>query len=582
MKTAIDSFHKADIRTLPTKETKLPYCPESWLAGIDDIRKYDGAHGLAIVCGKASGGVECLDFDNHFGDAKEIISEFIKECKHLYDRHKFPIETTVNGGFHLIYKCLTVEGNQKLASRPRWVEKENRFKPDCIIETRGEGGYFVCAPTPGYSVIRNDIYSIPEITAGERAELLLLAKTFNQWHEIKPTEHESKDRPGDMFNRSSSCGSEAINALKRAGWHEVSTGKWRRSGKNEGISATFGKVAENIFYCFTSNGFPFEPNRAYTPFQVIALLDYSGDFKECARSLAEKYEIKQPERKQYAKKEDKIFEENRLDEILRTSHINLKIPVTRPPVAVKIIDFENNILYKKRLFTLGNFSAITGKSKSKKTYFASILLAAATKGGEVFRKIEGTLPQGKDGVLLFDTEQSNYDAFISAHRVWRMIGEYDNYGAFDLREYTPLERCQIIDYALQKMGSQIGFVLIDGIADLANANNDEEEAVRVVSLLMKWTKLYNTHICVIIHQNKNDNYATGHLGSAILKKAECIISIEKNKEDSYRSIVRCDMIRGVSDFKDFEININKETHLPEIDELINLATTYEQREYDGF
>lgn len=60
--------------------------------------------------------------------------------------------------------------------------------------------------------------------------------------------------------------------------------------------------------------------------------------------------------------------------------------------------------------------------------------------------------------------------------------------------------------------------MIDGIADLAMAINDEIEASRVVSLLMKWTKLYNIHITLVIHQNKNDEYATGHLGSAILKR----------------------------------------------------------------
>jgi hypothetical protein len=61
----------------------------------------------------------------------------------------------------------------------------------------------------------------------------------------------------------------------------------------------------------------------------------------------------------------------------------------------------------------------------------------------------------------------------------------------------------------------LGFVVIDGIADLANAINDEIEASRVVSLLMRWTKIYNCHIHVIIHENKADNNATGHLGSSI-------------------------------------------------------------------
>ena len=100
---------------------------------------------------------------------------------------------------------------------------------------------------------------------------------------------------------------------------------------------------------------------------------------------------------------------------------------------------------------------------------------------------------------------------------------------------------------------------------LATAINDEEEASRVVSLLMKWTKIYNCHIHVVIHENKGDSYATGHLGSAILKKAEAIISVKKDSEDFRRSHVLCNLIRGTADFNDFSFRVNDEG-LPEIEE----------------
>ena len=139
----------------------------------------------------------------------------------------------------------------------------------------------------------------------------------------------------------------------------------------------------------------------------------------------------------------------------------------------------------------------------------------------------------------------------------------ENFGAFDLREFTPLQRCDIIEYAINKFSDNLGFVVIDGIADLAKAINDEEEASRVGSLLMGWTKQFNIHIVTVIHQNKGDNYATGHLGSMIIKKAEAVIGVERDVTDRRRSIVTCDNMRGAPDFADFAFDIKD--HLPVID-----------------
>ena len=55
--------------------------------------------------------------------------------------------------------------------------------------------------------------------------------------------------------------------------------------------------------------------------------------------------------------------------IPNTSKIdNVFKKLAKPPIIMKIRDFETGALWDKRLFTLGNFSAITGKTKSKKTF----------------------------------------------------------------------------------------------------------------------------------------------------------------------------------------------------------------------
>lgn len=581
MRKIAKEYMNHGLAVLPCKLDKSPDVKGTWKGGISDLSLYDSANGIGVICGEISGGLECLDFDSHFGDAKNTLSKFIEQIRDLYIKYNFPIEQTQSGGYHFMYRCSKIEGNLKLASKPLLDKKTNKWRPDAIIETRGEGGYFVCDPTPNYKIVRNNILDIPEITPEERDFIISICKSFNEWSIVNKETFEDKDKPGDLYNSDISAIEDMKSCLRSSGWTELSKGIWQRPGKKKGISATTGKVADNVFYNFSSNAYPFEPNAGYTPFQVVGLLEYKGDFKNFAKVLAEKYDLDKPVKKEYGKptpKEEKK-DKNELDKLLSGAFIDLDVPIPKPPNAIKIRDFENGYLVDKRMFTLSNFSAIKGKSKSKKTFLTSILLAAATRNDFVYNKIAGALPESKKGVLLFDTEQSDYDAQTTALRVSKINGvQSENFGAFGLREYTPKERCEIIDYAFEKFKGNIGYVVIDGITDLAFAINDEEEASRVVGLLMKWTKIYNCHITVVIHENKNDSYATGHIGSSILKKAEAIISVTKDESDSYTSRVKCDMIRGVSDFNEFDIEI-EDGGIPVIKEMQTISSGYEIKEY---
>lgn len=567
MITAFKKYKQSGLSCLPTAKDKLPAIPkgESWLMGWNNENEYQKSFGIAIVCGQPSGGLECIDFDNHFGDAKQVLSDFlqIEEIRAIYDKYKLPIQSTTSGGFHLLYRCSVIAGNQKLASRPKYDSNIKKYKKDVLIETRGEGGYFCIDPTPGYKFVRNDVFKIANIIPEEREILHSGCMSFNTYAEVKQREEENKDLPGNVFNNSPDAIPNMEKSLRSAGWSELREGYWLRPGKKKGISATLGKIAPGIFYNFSTSADPFDSLHAYTAFQVIALLDYNGDFKQFARELAQKYNLKKDEVKTEVGKEEVKLEQ--LDEIIRKCYIDTDIPVAKPPVIMKIKTKCGTENIFTRVFTLGNFSAIIGKSKAKKTYLATLFMACATKGGKLDNTIEADLPSGRPGVVMFDTEQSNYDAYISARRVCEMAGKNkSHFGSFDLREFTPLQRCKIINRFIEKRSYGISLIVIDGIADLAMAINDEIEASRVVSLLLKWTKIYNIHICVIIHQNKNDNFATGHLGSSIMKKAECIISVTKDPSDNLKSEINCDYIRGAMEFDKFSIMID-DNGIPSID-----------------
>ena len=567
------TYWTSGVATLPVDNDKKPFRVKTWVGGVKDLESYRDAPGIGIVCGEASGNVECLDFDNHSDDAKDTISAFMEEISDISSRYKLPIQSTISGGYHLLYRCSEIGGNQKLASRP--IVRDGKKIPDAIIETRGQGGYFVAHPTGGYKVIRGNILRIPEITPEERAFMIDVAKSFNEWHEPKRNEYEDSDRPGDKFNRDSESLQEVKDELEKAGWAEIRDGKWRRPGKGKGASATLGYGGTNVFYVFSSNAYPFDMG-SYSPFSVIGTLRYDGDFKRFAKELAEKYSSQKPSKQDYSKASVQDADERKLENLLVKSYIDISIPVARPPVCFKIRDFEGGSIYEKRLLTLGNFSAITGKSKSKKSFLTSIFAAAAIKNGEINKKIVADLPPNKRDVLIFDTEQARYDAYVCVERAARLSGMPDSphLKAYDLREFSYRDRCDIIGYALKKHKDSVGYVIIDGIADLVSAINDEDEATRISTLLMQWTAKYNCHITTVIHQNKDNNWATGWVGSMITKKSECVMSVTKDPEDKFKSVVVCDFIRGISDFNDFEIEIQGDS-LPRVGDIDKLSSRYE-------
>jgi len=230
---------------------------------------------ICIVTGHVSGNLEMLDFDRG-GDRFEGWKEQIPS--ELFAR--IVIETSQSGGKHVIYRCTEpINGNMKLAMG---------FRDGALvtlIETRGEGGLFLCAPTLGYSLEQKSLTEIPVLTPQEREILLETAWSLNEYLPTAdvPTDSQfvPENRPGDDFNNRGD-----IRALLiKHGWTLVKKADnelWRRPGKANGWSAS---LKDKSFYVFSGNAAPLEPNRAYSPFAVYAWLEFGGDFEMAARML---------------------------------------------------------------------------------------------------------------------------------------------------------------------------------------------------------------------------------------------------------------------------------------------------------
>ncbi len=231
--------------------------------------------------------------------------------------------------------------------------------------------------------------------------------------------------------------------------------------------------------------------------------------------------------------------------------------------------------------TLGNFSASTGKGKSKKTFNVCAIVASALSGRKVL-SYEAHFPVGKRKVLYFDTEQSSFHCHKVLERINRLAGlpeeeDSDMIEFVMLREYSPLDRRQIIELALQER-PEVGLVVIDGLRDLLFDINSSTEAAEVIGLLMRWTSHYNLHIHTVLHLNKADDNVRGHIGTELNHKAETILQITKNESDSDVSEVHASLIRD-RDFAPFAFRINDEG-LPELVDGVDFNKRVKRASFD--
>lgn len=258
----------------------------------------NGRTGLGLICGRVSGGLEMFEFEGR-AVAAGLNDAFVAAVEAaglmpLLDRIVSGyMEATPSGGLHLLYRCPEPR-TEKLA------RDEGRLP---LIETKGEGGYTIVAPTRGrvhpnggeWRLLQGDFSTIAAVSAEERAELHRIARLFDRTpappvHDDAPLAPGGQ-RPGDDFNQRASW----AEILEPHGWARVYARRegagtvtaWRRPGKTAGVSATTNHSASDLLYVFSSSTI-FEPDRGYSKFSAYAVLNHAGDMAAAARALAER------------------------------------------------------------------------------------------------------------------------------------------------------------------------------------------------------------------------------------------------------------------------------------------------------
>ena len=195
-------------------------------------------------------------------------------------------------------------------------------------------------------------------------------------------------------------------------------------------------------------------------------------------------------------------------EKLSRSQIKLDEKITPPP---SVLGIDDKDMQPVTIFTEGNLSIIQGQAKARKSFAVAMLVASAISDNTIMRKF---VPFSKKNVFYFDTEQSKFYVQQAYRRIATMCngtGINERLYVFALRPYTPAERVELIDHVFQKV-SNLGLVVIDGIRDLISNINNPDESTMISSKLLKWTDETDAHILTVLHENKADMKARGHIG----------------------------------------------------------------------
>ena len=168
------------------------------------------------------------------------------------------------------------------------------------------------------------------------------------------------------------------------------------------------------------------------------------------------------------------------------------------------------------VFTKKSISTLIGKAKAGKTTVTSWIVAKSIKEGLK--------------ALWIDTEQGQYYGSRTQSWVLHIAGykTSENLCFYDLKIHTPQDRIEMIEEIIKELNPDL--VIIDGVRDLVYDINSPEEATTKTGSLMRWAEEYNTHIAVVLHQNKGNEHARGHLGTEMINKSETVIKIEQNEE----------------------------------------------------
>jgi hypothetical protein len=557
-------YHRTGLHVIPVNPDKRPTGPWKQFQAQqteEDVRRLFSGNpwGLAILTGP--GGLEVIDVDEKHDPTKSIFVRYVK-YNDLYSGNEcgildMPVQSTMNGGYHVLYRCRTIEGNQKLAMRIATDEElaahnatverpidDPAKLPQCLIETRGTGGYVVAHPTPGYEMQYGDLTNIPTITERQRFYLLQAARAFNE-----VTQKSKPDTEVPRINQPSATGGKtviddfndknhAVDLLCGYGWTVVSEDGERvhlkRPGNSDAKTSGNFHKGRGVFMTFSTST-ALEAEKGYSAFGIYAAMEHGGDAKAAVKDLgAQGYGESLPapiERVEPATEQEQPAVERKQEHIgdllafVKSTRFDILAPI-KEEHATLTLDNEGKIW---KLGGFGMIGAVVGAQKAGKSVVASCIVASALADGD--RKLGFGMEMRGKNIAFFDTEQSGFFYKKTQERIHHLAGIYSNrdyYEAYHLRRLNPRDRVRAIG-AMLAGRKDLGLVVIDGIVDLCDNFNDETASARTMEHLMRWSDETGALFLTVLHLTKSEGFMRGHLGTALQNKYDFGIEVLRDR-----------------------------------------------------
>jgi hypothetical protein len=277
----------------------------------------DGHPAMGAICGAVSGELELFELEGRFVEMHGT-KDFLKRCKER--GLELLMKRLVNGmltispsdGRHFLWRVDggPVDGNTKLASTSDSLT---------LIETRGEGGFVMLAPSHGtthpsgkpWTLKHGSYATIPTITLAEREALFEVARSYDEAKASTPLAPVAPTARVAQRLHAGEVGGSWMDAvvehladswpmqelLEQYGWTYCYTDRhgrhlMHRPGKDgDGVGGSIN--LSDRFHPFSSST-PF-PNASadrmsptYDRLDVIATYEYGGDRAAAAREIAER------------------------------------------------------------------------------------------------------------------------------------------------------------------------------------------------------------------------------------------------------------------------------------------------------
>lgn len=543
-------YHSLGYNVVPVSQGKVPTVEwKKWQTErqtkeeVEAIFK-NNPWGIAIITGFND--IEVIDIDVKNDPNKSVLKDYSSRCTDLdVNVNGIVAEKTQNGGAHLIYKTKDTGRNQPLA----------KYNVDgkllTVIETRSDGGIFVIAPSPGYTFFNGrDLSDVDYIDTETRDNLFDVARSFNQGYNLKLKDYKSKDDSRvsvwQDFNDKHDY-TYLQDALENLGWKELYTGgnniHYRRPGKTSGNSGDI-HMGLNIFKQWSSNGYPFEPEVGYTPFDVYALLNHNGDGSAAAKDLyhqgyGDRYE--EEDDGTYTFDPSKPPKES--DPCMWAYQFNQYMPFMR----------EDGIM------------ALAGRSGVGKSTALQAMIASALSGNK-FLDIKIDL-KNRD-ILVIDTEQGKGDIFSQGQNVMKMINATSNISRYQVKGIAYLKRKKEdkrrmsyirrskIDSLIDSHKGDLGWIIIDNVRDLVVNFNDVDAALEFADWVKEIRARSGAIITLVIHTTKTLDEMKGSLGTIMDELCQVYLKIVGHKDEGY-SEIKPIKTRGFKPFSAIEFTWNE-------------------------